>query len=306
MNTDIHFLVSLNPHLTFNTNFFISNSIFHHLTYSDVSMPHGGAIYMSNSDAVAMIVECSFFNNTASSEKSEGGSIFINQSKKVTLNCSLFDHNSAFWSCSFWISDRNKAFPLASCQISISNSMKYLQSTHLEILGGNPLNLININISHNELPSNGLIIDYIQDGDRNSMYHIIYAECTLGSGYFLHDQNFPGKYYCCRSVFINNDIEDYFGKTSIYEMSPTFINCDLIFDIKIPTFNRNMTFLNCYFSTSITYSFSATFINTLTANNGILQEYQVYICSTYRQVMSYNHFSINMKCYMLTSIFLLS
>ena len=276
MNTSIQYLNSNIQHLTFSQNLNLLYSFFIGITYSD---GNGGALYMSKSDSFAEIVDCSFINNTVCKELSEGGSIYIDRSEKVIINCSLFDHNSAYYLCSFWLVDFEKQFELILNQVTVSKSYETSAGSHLDIIGGNPLHLLNYNLTHCNLPYYGMNIKYLEEEKHGVISYMLYAECEIADGYFIHDHNpFPNKYFCDRSCFVNNNISNFFTIKTNQDIFPSYFNCDFIFDITIPNFNFHITFQNCYFQPQIGEKGSAIFNITLIEENGILPKYISFRC----------------------------
>ena len=306
MNTTIQYFLSFSPHLTFSTNFNIRNSIFNNITYRE---NHGGAIFMSKSEVIGEIIDCSFVNNIVPSDKCEGGSIYIDKSTKITINCTIFDHNSAFYSCSFWLIDLTTPFDLILNEVTIVNAFKTSESSHLDIFGGNPLLLSRFNTSQCTLPYYGFNIKFLEEEKHDIMKYIIYDSCTINDGYFIHDHNtFPDKYFCDNSIFINNNINNFYSIKTKKEITPSFFNCDFIFHDNIPNFNLNISFYSCYFQPAINQLESIKFFTILLEENGILTNIKSFDCPEIERVINSYQYLINheKKHLILCSLFILN
>ena len=256
---------------------------------------NGAAININSNIITTINIEFNSFINNKSGK--EGGALFYYsdsnafQCTSFILRCCLFDKNSAKFTCSLIVSNRKKYFPLNISQIAIVNEYQSSTSSHLDVIGGNSLYFNNNNISNNNVPYLGLIIDNIESNKRGVFTYLNFALNSIGDGYFVHDQaSFCENYYLENANFINNEASQFFSSTT-KEKSPEFFNINFIFlEISIPIFN-SITFHSCYFSHDISNQnnvnidilLDSLLINEINAINDCI--FNLYFCSNNKHLI---------------------
>ena len=296
-----------NIHLAIVKDLVVIDAIFRDITYSEGG---GGAIYIANDELTEEFVGCSFINNIVTAEKSYAGSILIYQSKLTSINCTYIDHNSAYYACAYRITNRQTPFIVVMNQISTINGFHVHENTHFDMVGGNPLNIKNYNLSKYNCEFYGFLIDSIEADTHDVISYFIYEDCFAGNGYFLHDQRniFPNSYFCDKSSFVNNSISDFYSRRTIQGTSASFFDCDFIFDKIIPTFNYSIILYNCFISPLIKNTGSLIFESTLDHENGNIEKLISIKCLSNSQNLNIERYSSNedVSSIILTSLFILN
>ena len=216
---------------------------FHDLT----STTNGGAINFNNqSNKNIYLLHDIFVNNKCETPANEGGAIFLLIDwTHCEFNCNIFSNNFASRSPSFLISSApNIPYALKFSQTLIFDES---DSSHLDIISGNPLDFNNNNITENNA-NKGFVIHYAQQGNPSAIHFINFVRNTANDGYFIHDQEImPENYQFEKSSFINNSIKSFFSQQYISK-DPVFISCNFIFNDIIPTFSMPIKFNSCFFS----------------------------------------------------------
>ena len=267
---------SLNAHVdVLSNNFFIQNCLFEHIVYQ----ASGGAISCYSPDSSILIRSCFFIDNHITNQHGEGGSLHVTQCKEISVVCCLFDKNSAYYTCSFFISDRNTPFKTKINQVAAVNEYKSFEYSHLEVFGGNPLLVSNFNNSHNSCPNHGFCIDCLEAETHNILIYIIFSNCQVGNGYFYYDQlKMPKKYFCDRSAFVNNTISTFIANIGFSDISPSFFNCDFNFESVMPVFNCEAHFYDCYVTPAIVNIGQAVIHNTKEEENSVVLQISRFEC----------------------------
>ena len=125
---------------------------------------YGGALNLINySNKKIDISHSIFINNKVTEINSHGGSIYFAYTPCIefTLLCCNFEHNGAHGTSSFYLSNRDSPFPLSISQVTITNEYKIWDYSHMDGFGGNPILFKHNNITKNDVPNYGLVLDYI-------------------------------------------------------------------------------------------------------------------------------------------------
>ena len=278
--------------------------VIHFSIFCDLSTStNGGALNLNSySNRIIDLSHNIFLNNKAYSQDSQGGAIYcVNiPCTEFNLRCSTFEHNGAYGSSSFYISNRITPIPLTLSQLTITGEYKIWGYSHMEAFGGNPLLFQHNNITNNNVPNYGLVMDYIPPQKHDIACYINFVS-NVANCYILNDQNkMPVHYYLDKWNFANNTIAKFFGITT-KSKEPSLFNCNFIFNEKsIVVFNLEIHFESCYFSNTISQS-----INNISTSNNI--EIQFKECDLHIS----NALSIKLTCFVnckmmiLVSLFLL-
>ena len=237
---------------------------------------NGGALNLNAYQNINIsIIHDVFVNNKAIGTYFQGGAIYYFNviCNKFHVQCTIFDKNNAYHSCAFCISNRNNPIPLDIFNTVETNEYANGEYNHLSILGGNPLHYRENNITNNNVPHHGLVIDYAQKEENDTASYINFMCNTLQNGYFVFDQQkMPNNIYYDNWNFINNSIPIFYGKGCL-DKKQAFFNSNFIFnDEYIPTFSFLVNFHSCYFSHDIS-EYSNVKINGINA----AVSYEIYI-----------------------------
>ena len=225
----------------------IANTLFAGLSTDQ----YGGAIYLSNHDIEIAIYYSSFIDNKSTGEQKEAGSLFIENALNATLKCNTIEKNTAYWSVSFFITIRQNKYPVTMTQLSESGAYNLYnhQTSHLDILGGDPLSFHHVNFSANSVDKHGFFIDYCTPQEHDFISYITFAN-QMSLTYFQFDMlSVPNSIFYDKINLINIT-STYFTSSDCRDVTPEFFQSNLIFDNE-PEFCHQIFFHDCYFSKQI-------------------------------------------------------
>ena len=281
----------------------VKNSVFAHLV-SEVS---GTAFHLQNAELKEVLISQNLFlDNICSASYGEGGSVFVNSiCSSCTVRSCVFDHNAAFFSSAYFISLPGSFFPVEITETLICCDFNCSDSSHLDIIGGKPLNFNNINITRSFAPSYGYVIHYAHAERPSAFRFINFDSNSAGYGYFLHDKtDMPSHYYFEKGNFNNNSIE-YFYTNRINSLGkePEYFNCNFVFSSIVPIFNFKTYFHFCYFSTDISSQENCVIDNQLDSLEQILIPNNIF--GAFMNKITCKQVSIQMIKFQITIFFLI-
>ena len=279
----------------------IGFSLFCDLTTSS----SGGALNLNSySNRKIDVSHNIFLNNTAPNTDCHGGAIYCVNEEGIDfrLHCSVFRHNAAYRTSSFYISNRISPIQLSVSQIIVSYEYRISDFSHIDVMGGNTFVFKHSNISNNDVPHFGLVLDYIPPKTHDIVTNINFITNTVGDGYILNDQDImPMNYYMDKWNFVNNTIDNFFGSTS-KSREPWLFQCNFIFNENSTVeFNFIIHLESCYFSNAI----DQTSNNSISATNDIEMQFDNCCIRCSLAISVRSSCSFNSKILLLYAIFLI-